>query len=1110
MSKKTMLVIFIALIATQYSFGQNAEDIFTKSNEIYFSFTIHSKEDIHSLTNIISIDNVRGDTVWAYANMPEFIKFSGLGYHITLLPHPGDVEGIEMTDHMVRNTLTTWNYYPTYSAYENLMYQFQATYPAICQIQTIATLGSGRKIMVAKISDNVATNEAEPEFLYTSSIHGDETTGYILMLHLMDYLLSNYGTNSEITDLINNMEIFINPLANPDGTYYGGNSTVNGARRYNANGVDLNRNYPDPQDGQHPDGNAWQPETVAFMDFASARHFVASCNFHGGAEVVNYPWDTWATLHADDNWWQYISHEYVDTARIHGNTSYMTNLYASGITNGYAWYEVNGGRQDYMNYWHHCREITIELSVTKLLPAASLLTYWEYNYRSFILLMKEARYGIHGIITSAVTGLPVAAKVVVTGHESNNSETYSSATPGDYSRPIKAGTYTLEVSATNYATKTIAGVVVADHATTNLNIQLVPLAVPIVITQAATSISATSAIVSGSVNPNGFSTTYSFEWGTSTNYGNTTTTTSAGAGMSAITVSASLSGLSGGTLYHYRLNATNSIGTTNGTDMTFSFGFATLETIPATSITTGTVNTGGLISTDGGVPITGRGTCWSTSLNPTISGSHTSDGTGTGSFVSSLTGLSASTTYHIRAYAINSTGTYYGPDLVFSTPCGIVSAFPWNEGFENAGEIPYCWTNEQVNTSGINWLLLTGSGNLHPTATHGGFYNACLKDASTADNKTKLITPAFNLASLSNPVLKFWHTQAVWSGRQDQLTVYYRTSLAGSWTVLSTYTASLTAWTQETINLPNASGEYFIAFEGNAKYGYGVCLDDVSTTGTMKTLAVAPPNQQVTALSGNTSFTVTSNSSWSAVTDQLWCTVTAAGTGNGAIIASYSQNPDTAPRVAHITVTVTGLTPTVVSVTQEGAVNKVLNLTVLLESLFNGTNMNKAKNASGDQFAGQVADQITVELRGAVSPYTLLAGPFSVNLNIDGTASTSIPPDLAESYFIVVRHRNSIETWSAVPVSFSGLNTSYDFSTSASQAFGNNMKMVSGKQVLLTGDVNQDGMVDSGDMVIVDNSASLFMNGYLPSDTNGDGTVNAADYTVTGLNASTFVARLIP
>jgi hypothetical protein len=53
-------------------------------------------------------------------------------------------------------------------------------------------------------------------------------------------------------------------------------------------------------------------------------------------------------------------------------------------------------------------------------------------------------------------------------------------------------------------------------------------------------------------------------------------------------------------------------------------------------------------------------------------------------------------------------------------------------------------------------------------------------------------------------------------------------------------------------------------------------------------------------------------------------------------------------------------------------------------------------------------------------------------------------------------------------------------------------------------------MVDSGDMVIVDNSASLFMNGYLPSDTNGDGTVNAADYTVTGLNASTFVARLIP
>ncbi|MBK6966466.1 MAG: hypothetical protein IPH20_21865 [Bacteroidales bacterium] len=67
------------------------------------------------------------------------------------------------------------------------------------------------------------------------------------------------------------------------------------ARRYNINGVDLNRNYPDPEDGDHPDGYAWQPETVAFMNFAGQHDFVAAANFHGGVEVVNYPWDTWAT-----------------------------------------------------------------------------------------------------------------------------------------------------------------------------------------------------------------------------------------------------------------------------------------------------------------------------------------------------------------------------------------------------------------------------------------------------------------------------------------------------------------------------------------------------------------------------------------------------------------------------------------------------------------------------------------------------------------------------------------------------------------------------------------------------------------------------------------------
>jgi len=160
------------------------------------------------------------------------------------------------------------------------------------------------------------------------------------------------------------------------------------------------------------------------------------------------------------------------------------------------------------------------------------------------------------------------------------------------------------------------------------------------------------------------------------------------------------------------------------------------------------------------------------------------------------------------------------------TNCAI-AAFPWTENFENAGVIPNCWTQEQVNNSGVNWTFITGNGTGYPPTAHSGIYNACLKDVTSADNKTRLITPAMDLSQLPSPQVKFWHTQAYWSPDQDLLSVFYKTSSGGTWTLLTTYTASITSWTQETIALPAGSSNYYIAFEGNAKYGRGVCIDDV-------------------------------------------------------------------------------------------------------------------------------------------------------------------------------------------------------------------------------------------------------------------------------------------
>jgi hypothetical protein len=162
-----------------------------------------------------------------------------------------------------------------------------------------------------------------------------------------------------------------------------------------------------------------------------------------------------------------------------------------------------------------------------------------------------------------------------------------------------------------------------------------------------------------------------------------------------------------------------------------------------------------------------------------------------------------------------------------------VNVFPFTEGFENGGALPSCWTQETLPGSTILWNFISGNGASNPAAAYTGSYNACLKDNNTADTKTRLITPRLNLLAVANPVLSFWHTQAVFITYQDKLSVYYKNSATGPWILLNSFNTNTPSWTQRTISLPGPTNDYYIAFEGNAKRGYGVCIDDVEVTGTL-------------------------------------------------------------------------------------------------------------------------------------------------------------------------------------------------------------------------------------------------------------------------------------
>lgn len=296
-------------------------------------------------------------------------------------------------------------------------------YPSLCTLYDIGSSVLGKTIWALKISDNPSLEEDEPEVRFAGAHHGDELMSVEMPLLLAWHLLDNYGSDSRITAMVDNTEIWIIPLVNPDGR--------DANTRYNANGVDLNRNYGYMWD--YAGGSPFsEPETQAFRAHALENNIALSFSYHTSGDVVNYVWNYKGQPAADNEFILWWSEDY---------GSY--NGY--WVVEGYDWYQTRGDTNDFS---YGCRgdfDTTIELQDYDIEDC------WDKNHDGMLNTIEYADLGIRGIITDAETDDPIRATVWV---EEAFWPHFTDPAVGDYHIPILQGTYNLLICANGYENKT--------------------------------------------------------------------------------------------------------------------------------------------------------------------------------------------------------------------------------------------------------------------------------------------------------------------------------------------------------------------------------------------------------------------------------------------------------------------------------------------------------------------------------------------------------------------------------------------------------------------------------------------------------------------------------
>jgi|GEM_PF-1132611 len=412
---------------------------------------INSHSDVYLFPALgVSIEELRGDHIEAAVTPDKLKELVAAGWRVEpRIEKPISPDIIQA--------------YHNYAWLTAKLDSVHAQYPGLTKKVSIGTSVQGRQLWAFLVSDYPDSSENEAEVRFAANIHGNEPEGVELCIGMIDSLTQCYGTVPEITDLVNNREIWFVPMFNPDGN--------TSQQRYNANGVDLNRNYPIPN-GTIPTAEV---ETQHMMAWENGKRLVAGCMYHSGAQIVNYQWD-----YADS-----ITAPLPDSRMINqvsiGYSSLNSTIYNSpnpsfpyGVVFGWYWYPAPGSLQDWSYHVNSCVDLTIEISNTQTPPASQLPQLWADNREAMLYLIRQAGWGVQGVVTDSLSGAPLnRVQVSVSG---TGKPVYTDSLAGDYHRMLMTGYYSLTFTKSGYAPKTFANVRIRLDSLTNLDAALSPLA----------------------------------------------------------------------------------------------------------------------------------------------------------------------------------------------------------------------------------------------------------------------------------------------------------------------------------------------------------------------------------------------------------------------------------------------------------------------------------------------------------------------------------------------------------------------------------------------------------------------------------------------------------